>query len=41
MVGVENLVVVRAGGRTLIAAKDRVEEIKELVRELSEVEGGE
>jgi len=32
LVGVSNLVVVRAGGRTLVAARDRVEEIKDLVR---------
>lgn len=34
LVGVENLVVVRAGGRILVAAKERAEEIKKLVQEL-------
>ena len=32
LVGVSDLVVVRAGRRTLVAARDRVEEIKDLVR---------
>lgn len=32
IVGVDDLVVVRAGGRTLIAQKDRVEEIRRLVQ---------
>jgi len=32
LVGVSDLVVVRAGKRTLVAARDRVEEIKDLVR---------
>lgn len=34
LVGVSDLVVVRAGRRTLVAARDRVEEIKDLVRSL-------
>lgn len=34
MVGVDDLVVVRAGARTLIARKDRVEEIRKLVQNL-------
>ena len=32
LVGVENLVVVRSGGRTLIMTKERTEEIKQLVK---------
>jgi mannose-1-phosphate guanylyltransferase len=34
MLGVDDLVVVRAGARTLIARKDRVEEIRKLVQNL-------
>jgi len=34
MVGIDDLVVVRAGARTLIARKDRVEEIRKLVQNL-------
>lgn len=34
LVGVENLVVVRSGNRTLVAHRDRLEEVKKLVRGL-------
>jgi mannose-1-phosphate guanylyltransferase len=34
LVGVEDLVVVRAGGRTLVAHRDRAEQIKQLVKQL-------
>jgi mannose-1-phosphate guanylyltransferase len=33
LIGVSGLVVVRAGGKTLIAAKERAEELKQLVKE--------
>jgi mannose-1-phosphate guanylyltransferase len=37
LVGVDDLVVVRAGARTLIARKDRVEEIRKLVQNLEQL----
>lgn len=36
LIGVKNLVVVRAGGKTLIVPKERAEEIKKLVKKLEE-----
>lgn len=36
LLGVENLVIVRSGKRTLVVPGDRVEEIKDMVRALSE-----
>ena len=36
LVGVENLVAVRSGNRTLIAREDRLEEIKSIVQSVQE-----
>lgn len=41
LIGVEGLVVVRAGGRTLVMDRERAEELKEFVRRLRETEGKE
>jgi mannose-1-phosphate guanylyltransferase len=36
LVGVEDLVIVRAGGKTLVTHKDRTEDIKKLVERMNE-----
>jgi mannose-1-phosphate guanylyltransferase len=39
LVGVEDLVIVRTGGKTLITHKDRTEDVKKLVERMNEENG--